>query len=99
MELILETAGESHGQKLVAVLAGLPAGSPTDLAHVEARLAARRRGYGRSARQRTEDDRLTFTAGVRDGVATGNPIAIEIENRDTTYASLPPVHSPRPGHA
>jgi chorismate synthase len=99
MDLLLETAGESHGPRLTAVLAGIPAGSPVTAAFVDARLAARQRGRGRSARQRTEEDRARFTAGVRDGLATGNPIAIDVENRDATYAHLPPVHAPRPGHA
>jgi chorismate synthase len=99
MELILETAGESHGPRLTAILHGLPVGSPCDLARVEATLAARRRGYGRSARQRVEGDRVTLSAGVRDGLATGNPIAVEVENRDPMYRDLPPVTAPRPGHA
>jgi chorismate synthase len=99
MDLILETAGESHGPRLTAVLAGIPAGAPVTAAFVDARLAARQRGRGRSARQRTEEDRACFVAGVRDGRATGNPIAIDVENRDATYAHLPPVHAPRPGHA
>ena len=99
MELILETAGESHGPKLTAILAGLPAGCPADAAFVDARLAARQRGHGRSARQRTERDRVTFTAGVRDARTTGNPIALEVENLDKSYRDLPPVHTPRPGHA
>ena len=99
MELVLETAGESHGPRLTAVLAGLPAGAPADEAFVNARLAARQRGYGRSARQRTEHDVVRFTAGVRDGRTTGNPVAIEVENRDLAYRDLPPVHAPRPGHA
>ncbi len=99
MELILETAGESHGPKLTAILAGIPAGAPVTEAFVDARLAARQRGYGRGARQAIEQDRVRFCAGVRGGRATGNPIAIEVDNRDTTYADLPPVHAPRPGHA
>src|SRR5205809_927649 len=65
MELVLETAGESHGAVLTAILAGLPAGSPADPAHIAARLAARRQGRGRSARQRTERDVVRLTAGVR----------------------------------
>ncbi|MFO0933643.1 MAG: chorismate synthase [Planctomycetota bacterium] len=99
MELVLETAGESHGACLVAILAGIPAGTPVDPAFVNARVAARQRGYGRSARQRVESDHARFLAGVRDDVATGNPIAIEVANRDTTYVGRPPVHTPRPGHA
>ena len=99
MELVLETAGESHGPCLVAILAGLPTGTPVDAAFVDARLAARQRGYGRSGRQRVEQDHARFLAGVRDGFATGNPIAIQVDNRDTTYVGRPPVHTPRPGHA
>ncbi|MGE0192243.1 MAG: chorismate synthase [Planctomycetota bacterium] len=99
MELLLETAGESHGQSLVAILAGLPAGSPADTAYIDGRLAARQRGRGNSARQRTERDTVELLAGVRDGLTTGNPIALSIANRDTRYAHLPPVHAPRPGHA
>src|SRR5688572_7459488 len=99
MELVLETAGESHGASLVAVLAGIPAGSPVASAYVDARLAARQRGRGAGARQRTEHDTVTFLAGVRDGRATGNPIALSLENRDPAYRDLPPVHAPRPGHA
>ena len=99
MELLLETAGESHGRSLVAILVGLPTGSPADAAYVDARLAARQRGRGNSARQRTERDAVELLAGVRNGVATGNPIALSVANRDTRYADLPPVHAPRPGHA
>ena len=99
MELLLETAGESHGPALTAILSGLPAGSPADAEYVNRRLAARQRGRGSSARQKTEKDEVLFFAGVRDGRATGNPIALQILNRDTRYKDLPPVHAPRPGHA
>lgn len=99
MELILETAGESHGPGLTAILAGIPCGTPVSSEFIDARLAARQRGYGRSARQRVEHDRVRFSAGIRDGFATGNPIALHVDNRDTTYASMPPVNAPRPGHA
>ncbi len=99
MELLLETAGESHGPALTAILSGLPAGSPADAAYVNLRLAARQRGRGSSARQKTEKDEVLFFAGVRDDRATGNPIALQVLNRDTRYKDLPPVHAPRPGHA
>lgn len=99
MELILETAGESHGPGLTAILIGIPAGTPVSKAFVDVRLAARQRGHGRSTRQRTEVDRVRFSAGIRDGFATGNPIALHVDNLDTTYASLPPITAPRPGHA
>lgn len=99
MELILETAGESHGPALAAILAGIPAGSPVEDAYIAARLAARQRGRGSSPRQRTERDAVVFSAGVREGRATGNPIAFQVANKDQTYKDLPPVHMPRPGHA
>ena len=99
MELRLETAGESHGRTLTAILTGIPSGSPVDDAAVNALLAARQRGQGRSSRQRTEQDQVQWLAGVRDGAATGNPIALSIANKDKTYEDLPPVHAPRPGHA
>jgi chorismate synthase len=99
MELVLETAGESHGPSLTAILAGIPSGTPVPQAYVDARLAARQRGYGAGARQRSEHDTATFLAGVRDGCATGNPIALSVANRDAAYRDLPPVHAPRPGHA
>lgn len=99
MELVLETAGESHGPVLTALLAGLPQGAPASAAYVDARLAARQRGYGSGARQRTEHDRVVLLAGVRDGVTTGNPIALQVANRDPAYRDLPAVSAPRPGHA
>ena len=84
---------------LTAVLAGIPAGSPVTEAYINARLKARQGGAGASPRQRTEKDVVEFSAGVRDGRATGNPIALHVRNRDQTYKDLPPVHAPRPGHA
>lgn len=84
---------------LTAVLAGIPAGSPVTDGYINARLKARQGGAGASPRQKTERDEVEFTAGVRDGRATGNPIALHIRNRDQTYRHLPPVHAPRPGHA
>jgi chorismate synthase len=99
MELLLETAGESHGAILTAILSGLPAGSPVCPEYINARLRARQQGCGSSPRQRTERDEVRLLAGVRDGRATGNPIALQVANRDQTYRDLPPVHTPRPGHA
>lgn len=99
MELVLETAGESHGPSLTAILAGIPAGVPVAEGFVNARLAARQRGYGSGARQRTEHDVVSFLAGVREGRATGNPIALSVANLDPAYRDLPPIHAPRPGHA
>jgi len=99
MEFQIETAGESHGAVLTAICHGIPAGSPVSEGFVNARLAARQKGHGSSRRQEIESDRVQFLSGVRDGRATGNPIALQIANKDETYKDLPAVHEPRPGHA
>ena len=99
MELLLDTAGESHGAVLTAILSGIPTGSPIDAAYIDRRLTARQGGKGRSSRQQVEEDRVRFLAGVREGRATGNPIALQVANKDDKYKDLPPVHAPRPGHA
>jgi len=104
------TAGESHGQRLVALLDGIPAGVPVDVAAVDADLRRRQLGYGRGARQRIERDQARFVGGVRHGRTTGGPVAIEIDNRDAPnwerVMSVEPVVDPpepvtrlRPGHA
>lgn len=68
------TAGESHGKALVAILEGLPAGVPISPKELEGELARRRRGYGRSGRQRLEADRFEILSGVRHGRTLGSPI-------------------------
>ncbi len=93
------TAGESHGPGLWAVVTGLPAGLPVEGAFLDALLARRQAGHGRSARQRIERDRAKLLSGVRRGKTTGNPITIRIANRARNLDSLPPVTRPRPGHA
>ncbi len=76
------TAGESHGQALVAILEGLPAGVGVTAGQVQAALARRRLGYGRGARQQFEADELRVLGGVRHGVTLGSPIAVEIGNTE-----------------
>jgi chorismate synthase len=76
------SAGESHGQALVAWISGLPAGLPVDLELVQRELHRRQLGYGRGGRQRIEKDQADILAGVRHGKTIGAPIAIRIENRD-----------------
>lgn len=76
------TAGESHGQALVAVIEGVPAGvcvTSDDIAH---QLARRRLGYGRGARMKFEKDVVTLLGGVRHGVSMGGPIAVTIGNTE-----------------
>jgi chorismate synthase len=107
------TAGESHGQALVAWISGLPAGIPVDLEFIGRELHRRQLGYGRGGRQRIEKDQADFLAGVRHGKTIGAPIALRIENRDwKNWEKAMPVEdsegaedaqrrltAPRPGHA
>jgi chorismate synthase len=76
------TAGESHGQALVAILEGMPAGVEVSTAHVAAALARRRLGYGRGSRMSFEQDSVTLLGGVRHGLTLGGPIAITIGNTE-----------------
>src|ERR1700734_2602534 len=76
------TAGESHGQALVAWISGLPAGLAVDQDFIQRELHRRQLGYGRGARQRIEKDQAEIFAGVRHGKTIGAPIALRIENRD-----------------
>ena len=76
------TAGESHGQALVSVLEGMPAGVPLLAADVDADLARRQQGYGRGRRMQIERDTAELLSGVRAGETIGSPIAMLIRNRD-----------------
>jgi chorismate synthase len=76
------TAGESHGQALVATVDGLPAGIPLTSEDIDFHLARRQKGYGRGGRMAIEKDRARILTGVRHGYTLGSPIALLIENRD-----------------
>ncbi|MBZ5527934.1 MAG: chorismate synthase [Acidobacteriia bacterium] len=105
------TAGESHGQALLAWVSGLPASLPVEVAYVNHELHRRQLGFGRGGRQKIEKDRAEFFAGVRHGKTIGAPIALRIENRDwANWEKALPVEggeatderrltAPRPGHA
>lgn len=77
-----QTAGESHGEALVAMIEGLPAGVRIASSDVVAALARRRLGYGRGARMKFEQDKVRLLTGVRHGVTLGSPIAVEIANTE-----------------
>ncbi len=96
------TAGESHGPALLGIVEGLPAGLPVEPDAINADLARRQIGVGRSARMRIEHDRAEILGGVIQGRTIGAPVALKIENAD--YANwkdrvVPPQTIPRPGHA
>jgi len=97
--LSFTTAGESHGPCLLAVVTGLPYGSPVDLDFVNEELRRRQGGYGRGPRMRMEEDRADILTGVRHGKALGSPLTLRIPNRVSNAEELPPLTRPRPGHA
>ena len=107
------TAGESHGRALVAIVEGLPAGMPVAVEQINRELERRQWGYGRGGRMKIERDRADILSGVRHGRTLGSPVALLIENKDwanwadvmaTEARELAPeaarrVQRPRPGHA
>lgn len=76
------TAGESHGEKLIAIVEGIPAGLHLDIDAMNRDMARRQKGYGRGGRMKIESDRMKIVSGVRFGETIGGPIAIEVTNRD-----------------
>jgi len=113
--LELVTAGESHGPALVAIVTGLPAGLRLDRDAIDADLRRRQEGYGRSPRQKLEQDQVDVLTGLRHGLTLGSPLALVVRNRDHAnwawgMSPWPPegeptgkgtsaVTLPRPGHA
>jgi len=89
------TAGESHGQALVAIVDGVPAGVAITTKDVADALARRRAGYGRGARMKFEQDQVELTGGVRHGSTLGGPVAIRVDNTEwpkwETVMSADPV--------
>ncbi len=111
--LRFDTAGESHGECLVATVTGLPAGVPVSLQAIDREMWRRQQGYGRGGRMKIETDHVEIVAGVRHSRTIGSPVALIIRNRDweNWRESLPvedyegsearkkPLTRPRPGHA
>ncbi len=111
--LRFQTAGESHGQTLMAIVSGLPAGVRVDFDFINRDLKRRQGGYGRGGRMKIESDTAQLLSGVRHGQTIGSPITLQIENRDwtnwkeamavedhpETRAKYRPLSPPRPGHA
>src|SRR6202012_3995790 len=105
------TAGESHGESLVAMVSGLPAGIPVAQEFIDRELWRRQKGYGRGGRMRIERDTAHILSGVRHGKTIGSPIAMTLANNDwKNWTEILPVEegdatkhkavaSPRPGHA
>jgi chorismate synthase len=110
--LSFRTAGESHGQALIALVEGIPAHLPIDFDFIDHELKRRQSGYGRGGRMKIERDEVRFLSGVRHGKTIGSPIAMMVENRDwanweeimsvreisAEAATKRRVTRPRPGH-
>ncbi len=93
------TAGESHGPCLLAVIEGVPYGTPVPLEAINAELARRQGGFGRGARMRMETDEAEVLTGVRKGRTLGSSMTLRIANRVHNSEELGPITRPRPGHA
>ena len=110
--LSFRTAGESHGQALIALVEGIPAHLSIDFDFIDQELKRRQSGYGRGGRMKIERDQVRFLSGVRHGKTIGSPIAMMVENRDwanweeimsvreisAEVATKRRVTRPRPGH-
>jgi len=110
--LTFRTAGESHGQALIALVEGIPSNLKVDFEFIDNELKRRQGGYGRGGRMKIEKDRVRFLSGVRHGRTLGGPISMMIENRDwpnweeimsvqevsSEAAQKRTVTRPRPGH-
>jgi chorismate synthase len=111
--LRFETAGESHGECLVATLTGLPSGVPISVAEANRELWRRQQGFGRGGRMKIETDQVEIVSGVRHSQTIGSPVAMIIRNHDwknwtevlpveaaaDSDAKKKPLTRPRPGHA
>jgi len=109
--LRFSTAGESHGESLVAMVSGMPAGVVVEQEFIDREMWRRQKGYGRGGRMRIERDSAHILSGVRHGKTIGSPIAMVIANNDwKNWTEILPVEagdatkhkavaSPRPGHA
>src|SRR3569832_1166675 len=109
--LRFSTAGESHGESLVAMISGLPAGVPVEQAFLDRELWRQQKDYSRGGRMRIEQDKAHILTGVLHGKTIGSPVAMTIANNDwKNWEEILPVGegdpakhkavaSPRPGHA
>ncbi|MDR0521881.1 MAG: chorismate synthase [Planctomycetaceae bacterium] len=93
------TAGESHGQGILALVEDFPAGLTIDFDLINAELRRRQGGYGRGGRQKIETDTAEILTGIWRGQSTGAPITLWIKNQDCRIDTAPDITCPRPGHA
>lgn len=96
--LTYQTAGESHGKGIFALVNGFPAGVSLDLDFINAELRRRQGGYGRGGRQLIETDQVEIQSGILHGKSTGSPLLLAIQNKDYKIETMPDLEQPRPGH-
>jgi chorismate synthase len=92
--------GESHGPSIGCVIDGCPPGLPLSEADIQPDLDRRRPGTSKFVTQRAEPDQVQIVSGVYQGVTTGTPICLLIQNTDQRskdYADI--LQTFRPGHA
>jgi chorismate synthase len=92
------TAGDSHGDSLIGIIEGLPAGVRLSARAIRRDLLRRSRVYGRGSRQKVEGDHVEILSGLWKGRTTGAPVALRIPNRGRTGGGGLST-TPRPGHA
>ena len=94
------TWGESHGPAIGCVVDGTPPRLPLAEADIQHWLDRRRPGQSKFTTQRREPDAVSILSGVFEGVTTGTPIGLVIENRDARSSDYEGVKNKyRPGHA
>lgn len=93
------TAGESHGEAIIAILDGMVSGLKLTKDTINADLKRRMQGYGRGDRMKIESDSADILSGLRNDITLGSPITMLVKNNDFTINSLPALTCPRPGHA
>ena len=108
------TAGESHGEALIGIVEGMPAGVPVTAEAINKHLARRWLGFGRGGRSKFERDRIHIYSGVRFSKTIAGPIALRLDNAayvkdrakwpqvmavDGDGRGVRRVTLPRPGHA
>ena len=94
------TFGESHGPAIGCVVDGTPPGIPLTEAEIQVFMDKRRPGQSKYTTQRKESDTVKIISGVFEGVTTGAPIALMVENEDARSKDYDDIKNTfRPGHA
>ncbi|MCK5343453.1 MAG: chorismate synthase, partial [Candidatus Heimdallarchaeota archaeon] len=93
------SAGESHGECMICIVEGLPAGLRVNEDAINADLARRQQGYGRGGRMKIEQDKVQVLSGIKGGMTLGSPVTLMVKNKDFKINELPSITESRPGHA